>query len=501
MKKIQFRLIPVIFIAMAAFILLPQCQSLDENPAGTLVTDQFYQTEEDLDAALTGVYAQLCYNRWGGIGHTGHWVPMMGADDLTTQTGKTNEIQADVFNLSSTNTQLKAASWTPQYRIIYAANSVLANADNTSASADVISEAKAEACFLRAWAYFWLVRVFGEVPINLSNAIDYTLPKSEVSEVYAQIVEDLNYSIANLQKDKTSSVGRPGKLAAKALLSQVYLQMTGWPLNDTSKYALAASNAKDVIESGSYRLLDDFADLWDAALVSDGNEEVIWAIIFCSYNVCGNSNMNTFCGYNTQPGEEGGWDQIFCEVGFFNRFPAGVRKDATFLTVFTDPSDTTKKTKWEDSKYAHPFLKKYRAGMIPTEANYGGNRYMGGRDLNYLRLAEVYLIYAEAEARADGGPNALAYQCINATRNRAGLSDLQAGLSEDAFCDSVLVEKGWELCGEYSRWFDLVRTEKVAEMNALKDPTDNQPVNTITEDCYFAPIPNDEVLLNPLLGQ
>jgi len=501
MKKMKFtRFIYIILMTTGVFVLLPQCQSLEENPAGTLVADQFYQTEEDLDAAVTGIYSQLCTNRWAGIGHTNHWVPMMGADDLTTQAGKVNEIQADVFNLSSTNSGLKDASWTPQYRVIYAANSVLTNADNVAASEEVILEAKAEACYLRAWAYFWLVRVFGEVPLNLTNEMDYSLPKSEVSEVYDQIVADLTYSVANLQEDKTNSVGRPGKLAAKALLSQVYLQMTGWPLFDTSKYALAASNAKDVIDSKSYKLLDDFADLWDAALVSDGNDEVIWAIIFCCYNVCGNSNMNTFCGYNTQPSEEGGWDQIFCEVGFFNRFPEGPRKDATFLTTFTNPS-TSVTTEWQNSTYAHPFLKKYKAGMLPTEDNYGGNKYMGGRDLNYLRLAEVYLIYAEAQARADGSPNSLAYQCVNDIRNRAGLEDLESGLSEDDFCDAVLDEKGWELCGEYSRWFDLVRTEKVAEMNALKDATDNQPVNSITEDCYFAPIPNSEVLLNPLLGE
>jgi hypothetical protein len=126
---------------------------------------------------------------------------------------------------------------------------------------------------------------------------------------------------------------------------------------------------------------------------------------------------------------------------------------------------------------------------------------MGGRDVNYLRLAEVYLIYAEASTMAEGSPNSLAYQCVNDVRNRAGLDDLQTGLDQTAFCDSVLAEKGWELCGEYSRWFDLVRTEKVAEMNALKDASDNQPVNAISEDRYFAPIPYSEVLLNPLLGE
>jgi len=486
-----------IMVIMISFIFLQGCQSLDEEPKGNLVTDQFYQTEEDLSAALSGAYGQLTTNRWGGIGNTSHYVPLMGGDDISTQPGKLELYQGDVFTMTSTNSGVKSASWTPQYRVIFAANTVLLNADNATASESAIKEAKAEACFLRAWSYFWMVRIFGEVPLNLDNTMDYTLPKSSVADVYAQIIEDLNYSVENLQVDKTTSVGRPGKLAAKALLSQVYLQMAGWPLKETDKYALAASNAKDVIDSQEYRLLDDYADLWTGT--SDANDEIIWAIIFDNFNVAGNANLNTFCGLNNQPSEENGWDQVYGELGFFNRFPAGPRKDATYLTTFTNPY-TFATTDWKDGTYAHPFLKKFRAGMVATEPDFCGSTHMGGRDLNYLRLAEVYLIYAEASDMSEGSPSSEAYKYVNAVRNRAGLADLQTGLSQIDFRDAVLAEKGWELCGEYSRWFDLVRTEKVAEMNALKDPSDNQPVGAITEDSYFMPIPYDEVLLNPNLA-
>lgn len=477
--------------------LLGGCQSLDENPAGTLVADSYFSTEEDLDAALTGVYAQLASNRWGGLGHTNIWVPLMGADDLTSQAGKPDYVQFDTFNPSSTNGGLKAASWTAPYRVIFAANNLLNNVDKMPISESAKTKAKAEACFLRAWSYFWMVRVFGEIPLQLDNSMNYKLPKSSLKEIYTQIIEDLQYAVDNLSADLPSSVGRPCKISAKGILAQVYLMMAGYPLNETDKYALAAQEAKDVIDSGLYYLLENYADLWKWN--SDGNPEILWAIIFCNFNDCGNQNMNTFTGLNTQPSEENGWDQVFCEIGFFNRFPEGPRKDATYLTVFTGRDDG-KKTPWQESTFKHPFLAKYRDGMVPNEPNYSGSDHMGGRDLNYLRFAEILLIYAEAQTMADGAPNAMAYDCVNKVRRRAGLEDLPVGLNQTAFRDAVIDEKGWEFCGEYCRWFDLVRTGKVEEMNQYKDAGDLKPQGTIDKSKYFAPIPYTEVLLNPSLG-
>ena len=238
------------------------CQSLDENPAGTLVADSYFSTEEDLDAALTGVYAQLASNRWGGLGHTNIWVPLMGADDLTSQAGKPDYVQFDTFNPSSTNGGLKAASWTAPFRVIFAANNLLNNVDNMTIAESAKTKAKSEARFLRAWSYFWMVRVFGEIPLQLDNTMNYNLPKSSIKEVYTQIIEDLQYAIDNLPDELPASVGRPCKMSAKGVLAQVYLMMAGYPLNETDKYALAAKEAKDVIDSGLFYLLENFADLW-----------------------------------------------------------------------------------------------------------------------------------------------------------------------------------------------------------------------------------------------
>jgi hypothetical protein len=484
-------------LVLSYCVFFQSCQSLDENPAGILVSESFFSTAEDLDAAVTGTYAELTSNRWGGFGHTNIWTPLFGADDLTSQVGKPDYVQFDCFAATSMNSSLKACAWTSSYRVIYAANNVLKNIDKVNAKESVKIQAMSEVRFLRAWAYFWLVRVFGEVPIQLDNEMNYSLPKSPIKDVYNQIISDLQYAEGNLPDGLPSSVGRPCKMSVKALLAQVYLAMAGYPLKETDKYAIAAQEAKAVIDSKQYYLLENYADLWKYS--SDGNPEILWAIIFCPLGECGNGNLNTFQGLNTQPGEEGGWDQVFCEVGFYNRFPSGPRKDATFLTTFTDPN-TGKKIPWQESTYRHPFLSKYRDGMVQNEPNYGGSTHMGGRDLNYLRFAEILLIYAEAQDMADGAPNSLSYECINKIRHRAGLNELVHGLNQIAFRDSVIAEKGWEFCGEYCRWFDLVRTEKVEEMNAYKAADDLKPQGTIDKSKYFAPIPYTEVLLDPALG-
>jgi len=116
----------------------------------------------------------------------------------------------------------------------------------------------------------------------------------------------------------------------------------------------------------------------------------------------------------------------------------------------------------------------------------------------HIRYADLLLMYAEATCMSVG-PDASAYDAINKVRNRAGLPDLTEGLSQMAFRDSVIAERGWELACERHRWFDLVRTEKVEEI-ALKRHADDAPLYAQpTHENYLAPIPQKEVDKNPNL--
>jgi hypothetical protein len=501
MKKMKyFRNVILSLLAVTVF----SCQSLDENPAGVLVSDSFFQSTADLDAAVSATYRQLAENTWGGLCHTNIWTVLFGGDDLTSDASRTAYLEYDRFATTDMNGSMKAASWDRPYGVIFDANNVINNYQRVQGSESYILNKAGEAYFLRAWAYFWLVRVFGEIPVPLTTALDYTLPLTPVADVYKLIISDLEFAIANLPRDRGHYEGRPCVWTAKALLAQVYLTMAGWPLKDESKYALAAKEAKEVIESNQYRLLDNFADLWLDS--SDNNDEIVWSIQLCNMLDCGLNVRCTFIGLNTMPSEERGWDQTFCEVGFYNRFPEGVRKDETFWTVFetrgsAEPWPVESTTHFSQSKTKHPFLKKYRDGYVPGEPNWNyDSDHMGGRDVNYLRYAEVLLIYAEAQAMSEGTPNELAYQCIDKTRIRAGLGAFDRNVKDKiAFRDAVIDERGWEFCGEYCRWFDLVRTQKVAEMNSYKDEVDFKPLNAIDESRYLAPIPGTEVALNPNL--
>lgn len=478
-------------LLLLAFVM--GCQKLVEHAEGSLVRESFFKTEEDLQAAVTATYYPLVSQPFAGFGSTRIWVPLMGADDFTTLPGgnKQNFRDFDRFAGSSLNTDMKFVGWSVPYDVVQAANNILLNYHKVEGKEEFIDQAVAQVRFLRAFAYFWMVRIFGEIPLITTLEIDYSVKKSPVKDVYALIIEDLQFAKSKLPAAwPASEAGRPTVWAAKSLLAQVYLTMAGWPLKDESKYALAASEAKDVIDNSGHDLLSNFSDIWP--LANQNNKEIIWAIRYCLATICDWPYMSTHGGAPTSPGEEGGYDDIFMEVGFYKRFPEGPRKEATFHHTFNTGIEYTQ------SVTKHPYLAKYRDG---TDAKKPGfvHPFFTNRNLNYMRFAEILLNYAESHSMANGGPDDTDYAAINRVRNRAGLPDLQTGLSQIAFRDSVVAERGWELAGEFSRWFDLVRTEKVEEMAALKDPDDMTPLNPPSHRQYLAPVPYSETLLNPNL--
>lgn len=506
MKKSKNLYKIMICIVAMATILLSGCQKLIENPEGSLTNQSFFKSINDLDAAVTGIYFLQIASSWSGFASSTIWAPLMGSDDITTlPAGKDNSMQADRFQVANTNTAISGIGWSIPYSMIYAANNVLENYHTVKGDQTAINDDVAQTKFLRAWAYFWTVRLYGEIPLVTSTKVDYTVKKSSVKEVYDLIVEDLQYAVNNLPGSRSATeIGKPTSWTAKALLSKVYLTMAGWPLKDESKYALAAQTAKDVMDNGPYQLLPHFADVF---LIKNKNAaDVIWAIQCGKFPDVIPPYLNSQAGCATNPSEEkgvanSGWEDMFAEVGFYKRFPPGPRKDATF---FTQLADGTPWTKWSSH---HPFYAKYKDGTVPNTTDYQYD-FWASQNVILLRYAELLLIYAEAEDMSAGSPDASAYEAINKVRRRAmdlpydvpnPAVDLQPGLSKAAFQDSVIAEKGWELAGEYNRWFDLVRTGKVEEMTALKDPLDMKPLQAVSQADYLMPVPYSETVLDPNL--
>lgn len=476
-------------------MLLMSCSKfLEEDPKGQVVGSGAIVDIPSLDAALTGAYKGVTRTWARGFLNANTQGFAMGGDDLTTLFGgnKANFRQIDQFEVTSANPHI-AWIWNGCYKMIQGANNVIVNAPKIVGDQTRIDQITGEAYFLRALGYYWLVRGFGPVP--LITKIDYEITpellnvkKAEPTAVYKVIEEDLLKAETLIGVTKRDP-GRPNKGTVKALLADVYLTEGGWPLKDASKYALAASKAKEVIDDkATYNFdLADLAILWAGDVRAIGTKEEVMAF-HTSENYGGASN--SFTGAPTIPAEEGGWEDYHAEINFFTSFPAGKRKDITFHTVFHKADGTL--VPWENSISKHPYYAKFR---IEKNANAASSMPM-----HMLRYAHVLLIYAEAQARAAGTPNEAAYAALNAVRNRAGLGDAPANLPGASFVSMVIAERAWEFAGEgTTRWFDLIRLEQVEAANANKNDADLKPIGTITKADYWFPAPLTDASINPNL--
>ena len=480
----------------AALTLQTSCSDfLDEDTRGK-VFNNVLTSQNGLESALTGAYRGWA-NCWT-YGFTNGWATEMtlGGDDLTCPPGTGNTQEYDRYDVKNTNSSSPTVYW-GCYKAIQGANNILDNYEACQGDEAIIRQIAGEAYFIRAASYYWLVRCHGTLPLMLTAEFDLADLQKDVSsikEIYNQIEADLTQAADMLSNQRRNQeAGRPNRGAALALLAEVYLSEAGWPLKETDKYALAASTAKDVIDHKAeygFDLEDSYDLLYENDETKSGiNKEDIFTI------PCNQSNGNTtnaMYGFWAYPGELGGWDVVFSELTFFNEFPEGPRKDATFATQVTKEDGTI--LQWQELKNPRPYYKKLmKSEKAPNYYNFASSIPM-----RMLRYSQTVLTYAEAKARS-GGPDALAYDCLNAIRTRAGLPTY-SGLSATAFADKCVEERGWELCGERVRWFDMVRLEIVQQVVAKKDPKDNQPLHAITEKDYLFPIPQYDELLNAKLN-
>ncbi|MDW3211234.1 MAG: RagB/SusD family nutrient uptake outer membrane protein [Reichenbachiella sp.] len=477
------------------------CTELDENPYGKLNDPEVaFKDISNLNATAIAMYAAIRGDgSWAeGFATTQHMTTMFGADDLTTIAGGNKEPfrEFDSFSKSPSNIWMSNL-YKGCYRAILNANAVIGYATYTQAEQSDIDNLVGQAYFVRALSYFYLVRSWGRIPMYTTPDAPVDLGLSEIADVYDQMILDLQEA-ETLLPDTQAEVGRPKKGAAKALLAKVYLTKAGWPLKDQASYALAASKAKEVIDqkgTWGYDLLPSFDMIWQRE--NDNSEESIFSIQY-DRNTGDGAHANHLIGTASMPKEENGWEDFCSELTFYSEFPAGPRKDATFHTVFQTSDGGS--VNFEDSDARHPYYAKFRDGAV-DESEPWVNTFHTAAAYALIRYADVLLIFAEARAQSSG-VDALAYDAINQVRNRAGLSDLATGLSQEDFVNAVIDERGWELAGEGQRWYDLLRTEKVQEVIDKRDPAEAvKIIGPISEDNFYAPIPEAEVLKNPNLAE
>jgi hypothetical protein len=490
-------------------LLFVGCQKLTEDPKANLTPVTYYKSQSDLDAAVAGMYIQLA--RDGAWGFTSKETSYFGSDDLTTDPGLNKGDQRDFDRLSggSTNSSLPA-EWNGPWNTIYNANAILDNYQKVN-STDALKNADAgQAYFLRGLCYYYLVRTFGPVPIVTKSLVDLSVkpPRSAVDSVYAQIISDLTQAKNLLGTTKTQ--GKPTTYSASAILADVYLTMAGWPIKDATKYALAATEANIVIQSGVYNVNTPY----DQVFKTRNSSESIFAL---EYSVSGNLPNRRFGSSNVPLDEvaldgSSGWDDVYPEINFYKNRPICTRSYLTFYDTLKliQPNKSFVLTPWNSptTHAQHPYYKKFRAGFVTNGAGDGVNENATqilsiqpstNEETIISRYPGVLLDYAEAADMSGSGPSAAAYTAINQVRARAGELPLTAGLSQIAFRDSVVFERAYEFAEEFGvRWFDIVRLQLLPQVAASRDPVENPiPGGTNFSQKYWAPIPNAEMLLNP----
>lgn len=472
-----------VVVAMLS-LTLTNCADLTESNLGTVSPVTYFQDHGSVEAAVSNVYAGF-NAKWDGYHY---WGPHFMSGSDVSQSGDGWGYLRDFVNLSlKTDNNAVKKVWIVHYDVIKAANLALVGidqVDESEVSSDDKKEYRAQVYFGRALAYFNLVRWWGDVPMfTVDNIADVTdISRTDVATVYELIVNDLKYAEQYLQVDYPGQPGMPTEGAAKSLLAKVYLTMAGWPLKSTDKYALAAAKAKEVMTSGNYDLFTNCSDLWVEA--NNNGIEHIFSFQFVSNTESGStSHGNQYIG-QALPAVAGdndnGWSEFYAEQDYYDTFPDGPRKEATFIVDWNG-------THYTDFPVPFPHCKKYidRGNGAKKESSF---------NLPVLRYADVLLIFAEAQNQAKGAPDTEAYSAINRVRSRAGLADLPSGLSKDDFDTAVLNERKWELGFEINRWFDLQRKELVLKVN------DGKPGLTI-DDMLF-PIPQREIdVIGPTLVQ
>lgn len=341
-------------------------------------------------------------------------------------------------------------TWNYAYAVIFAVNSAIEGLNSsTGVSAAVKQQLLGETYFMRAFTYFYLTNLYGDVPMVTStvNSVNLTLPRAPQAEIYQMIISDLKIAQSNLADAYPSAQrARANKAAATALLSRVYLY--------TKDYANAEIQATTVINNTTYKL-----ESLDSAFLNTSNE-VIW-------------QRFTFYGYS---------------VFGLNFVPSGTTPNYVIYPTLAASfeTDDQRMVKWlkplpvGNITYYYPYKYKLRNATAGNEFNV------------LLRLAEQYLI--RAEARAQLGKITGAAEDLNVVRTRAGLTGTTA-TTQSTMLLAIEKERAHELFAELGhRWFDLKRTDRADAVLGPQKPT-------WKATAVLFPIPANQILYNKNLTQ
>lgn len=505
---------------MATAMMLSGCSDfLEEHNRNDLSTDNgFYDTEDGFEALINSCYTTM--RLWGGkapgiaLGESGTDILAPGSKcDYPTLALYQSDLNSTVGVLEEYFNR-----W---YRAVNICNTAIQHAGTVDADEALVNQREGEARFLRAYYYWLIAETFGDTYYTDKPAESIiTAPqKTSVADIYTHIFEDLDFCTAadsNLPATQSEG-GRVTLWAAKALKARLLLTRAS-ETDDRQLYEQAYNLAKDVIDNGPFELNKDFNAVFDMRQLGgegNGNNEVIWYVDYSSENQLyneefdddiirsgGNNAHLSYCmEYDTQPGLDRSIEYGRPFVHYMpTRYLLDLYSDydqrlyASFQTLWIANKDggenyplmhagdtaiwimresaTDEQLEWANSRYqlidrdamynADGTVKNQKQYMAiskfadPTRETVREDR--STRDAFMIRLAEMYLIVAEAGAKC-GMADALTY--MNTLRTTRAISgheeDMQVTQADIEDIDFILDERGRELAGEQLRWFDLKR--------------------------------------------
>lgn len=505
------------FFALAIGLLLFGCSDLEEDALSQLDPDERVVNLETVQTTIAGAYGHLSARAF--MSRAMGLTLMLRSDmvDIGNPSTRSERIEHDQFTVSASNPLIldvpnpDRSFWPRLYQMVRGANETLREvAVLEEQDAGVKEEIAARARFIRGFAYYHLVRVFGDVPYldeTTTTAEASIAPRVAVETIYENIIADFEYAKEWLLDTRTNRAV-PAKSAASAYLASVYLTR--------GNYQMAYNEATDIIDkAGMYNLAlePDYRNIFHAEN-TDFSLEPIFVIDFVGTNVSDESRdyLAAFTGFYGQATyyPSGGWSVMVPALSVYETWDDGdYRKQVNFDDEALDNSGNvipfTNFSSLDGRNTNRPHISKYTtmAGDLP-QANTSGRDSHSNYQL--MRYAEVLLIAAEAAAEL--GNTGEAAQLVNMVRERARNADgvntsaAPADLS-NASVEDVLEERRLELAFEQKRWYDIVRRKlgnQVFGSNGFETEFQGTQNFDPSRD-YLLPIPPLEITNNPNLTQ
>lgn len=509
MNKFKFNIFSLGLAAVVLTGFTTSCSEsfLDVESKTESNTENFYKTEGDAWRALIG-----CYDGWRQISSSPGIGIMVAASVLSDEcyggTGASDGYgyQAlDQFDLSISpaDQNLFEQDWKVYYSAVYRCNELCDHESQINWIGETQNQGRymGECRAIRALLYFDMVRMWGHIPLFL-EAINENRTQNDPAEVYAAIVEDMKYAIANIPADANlapSDNGRITKYAMEAMLARVYLYYTGYygkELGYTDSEGVTTGTCtreeviaglEDIVKSGHYSLVPDFKDLWPAASLVPLGEDA-WDTELSTYagqansefmlqqkftptqDYNGNNDSNRWQvmlgmrSLNFSPYGKGWGAATVCQT-FANKYPTGDKRlTASVINTATEgigsaPDYANSVKDWRE--FTGLCIKKYspiafaNGNNASKEDGSGDFQITNSQDYVLMRYADVLLMVAEF----GGVPSMSAQDALNAVRARAGLSSVPATK------ENIMNERALELAFEGIRYWDLLRqgVEKLAD--------------------------------------